>query len=263
MWPVILQLGPLTIYSYGTMMAIAFLVAGWLTGREMDRRGMNGDVASSMVFWAAVGGIVGSKLWAVLEDWQNLLRDPISMIFSGSGFVWYGGLIGGTLAVTWTIYKHGMRWPAVVDCAAAPLALAHGIGRIGCELSGDGDWGIVTTVPWGMAYPKAIVGWPHPPGVVVHPTPLYEMIAYFAIFALLWSRRTRPHPDGQLFWWYLVLGPTARFFIEFWRINPPLALGLSAAQWFSVLLVAIGVWRLLATRGDAPAVYPAAQPARR
>jgi phosphatidylglycerol:prolipoprotein diacylglycerol transferase len=252
-WPVILHLGPLTIYSYGTMMAIAFLVAGWLTGKEMERRGLPGEVASSMVFWAAVGGIGGSKLWAVLEDWQALLRDPIGMIFSGSGFVWYGGLVGGTVAVSAIIRQRRLPWLRVVDCIAPALVLAHGIGRIGCQLSGDGAWGSVTDVPWAMAYPNAIVGWPYPPGVRVHPAPLYELIAYVAVFGVLWSIRKRPQPDGTIFWWYLVLAPAARFVIEFYRINPPLALGLSAAQWFSVALVAIGAWRLLASRGAAPA----------
>ena len=264
MWPIILHLGPLTIYSYGTMMAIAFLVAGWLTGKEMERRGLPGEVASSMVFWAAVGGIGGSKLWAVLQDWHALLRDPIGLIFSGSGFVWYGGLLGGTAAVSWTIYRHHLPWLRVVDCIAPSLALAHGIGRIGCQLAGDGDWGAVSDVPWAMAYPRAIVGWPHPPGVRVHPTPIYEMLAYFAVFALLWSLRKRPQPDGTIFWWYLVLAPAARFVIEFYRINPALALGLSTAQWFSLLLVGIGAWRLLASRGVASApVERLVQPARR
>jgi phosphatidylglycerol:prolipoprotein diacylglycerol transferase len=138
------------------------------------------------------------------------------------------------------------------------------LGRIGCQLAGDGDWGAVSDVPWAMAYPHAIVGWPHPPGVRVHPTPIYEMLAYFAVFALLWSLRKRPHPDGTIFWWYLVLAPAARFVIEFYRINPPLALGLSAAQWFSLLLVGIGAWRLLASRGVASApVERLVQPARR
>jgi phosphatidylglycerol:prolipoprotein diacylglycerol transferase len=263
-WPVILHLGPLTIYSYGTMMAIAFLVAGWLTGKELDRRGMPGEVASSMVFWGAVGGIGGSKLWAVLQDWHALLHDPIGLIFSGSGFVWYGGLLGGTLAVSMVIWKHRLPWLKVVDCIAPALVLAHGIGRIGCQLAGDGDWGSVTDVPWAMAYPNAIVGWSYPPGVLVHPTPIYEMLAYFAVFAILWSMRTRPHPDGTLFWWYLVLASGSRFVIEFVRINPPVALNLSTAQWFSLLLVGIGAWRLWAARGTAPDQFePFAEPARR
>ena len=261
-WPVILHLGPLTIYSFGTMVAIAFLVAGWLTGKEMDRRGMPGDVSSSMVFWAAVGGIGGSKLWYVLQDPAALLHDPLGMIFSGSGIVWYGGLLGGTAGVTWVIRRHGLPWLRTVDCIAPALVLAHGIGRIGCQLAGDGDWGTVTTVPWGMAYPNAIIGWPYAEGVRVHPAPVYEMLAYFAVFAILWSMRTRPHPDGTIFWWYLVLAPAARFVVEFFRINPTAALGLSTAQWFSLLLMAIGTWRLLASRGMAPA-ESFAQPARR
>ncbi len=253
MWPVILQLGPLTIYSYGTMMAIGFLVSGWLTGKEMDRRGLNGELASTMVFWAAVGGIAGSKLWAVIQDWQDLVADPIGMIFSGSGFVWYGGFIGGFLAVSWSIWKHGLPWLKMVDCIAPAMAVGHALGRIGCQLSGDGDWGSVSDVPWAMAYPAAIVGWPYPEGVRVHPTPMYEFFAYMAVFAFLWAIRKRPQPDGTLFWWYLVLGGGARFIIEFWRINPPVAFELSSAQVFSLLLIAIGVWRLIATRGAAPA----------
>jgi len=252
MWPVILHLGPLTIYSYGAMMAVAFLVGGWLLGREMERRGMPADFASSIVFWAAVGGIVGSKLWAVLEDPQALLHDPIGSIFSGSGFVWFGGLLGGTAAVSWAIWRQGLPWLAVVDCLGPILALGHGIGRIGCQLAGDGDWGSVSDVPWAMAYPNAIVDWPYPPGVRVHPTPIYETIAYFTVFAILWRMRKRPHADGALLWWYLVLACGARFVIEFWRINPPLAFGLSAAQLTSVGLVAIGAWRLVAGRGTAP-----------
>lgn len=261
MWPVILHLGPLTIYSYGTMMAIGFLVAGWLTGKELERKGMSREFASTMVFWAAVGGIVGSKLWAVLQDLPGLMADPIGTIFSGSGFVWYGGLIGGTLAVSWAIIRNRLPWLVVVDCIAPTLALAHGIGRIGCQLAGDGDWGTVSDLPWAMAYPEAIVGWPYPEGVRVHPTPVYEMLAYFAVFAFLWARRTRPHPDGQQFWWYLVLASGARFVIEFWRINPIVAVGLSAAQLFSLLLAAIGAWRLLAQRRSAPATPPGVAPA--
>jgi phosphatidylglycerol:prolipoprotein diacylglycerol transferase len=263
-WPVLLHIGPLTIYSFGTMAATAFLAAGWLTGKEMDRCGLPGELSSNMVFWAAVGGIVGSKLWYVLQDPAALLQDPLGMIFSGAGIVWYGGLLGGTLAVTLTIRHHHLPWLRTVDCAAPALALAHGIGRIGCQLAGDGDWGRVTTVPWGMAYPRAIIGWPYVHGEVVHPTPLYEMVAYFIIAGVLWSLARRPHPDGSIFWWYLVLGPAARFAIEFYRINPPLALGLSTAQWFSLALIAVGIWRLwVVYRNEPVALDSLAQPARR
>jgi|ERR1700687_1875305 len=246
MYPVILHLGPITIYSYGLMMAIAFLTAAYLTGQELTRKGMDGDFASTTVFWAAVGGLIGARIFAIFDDWQGFVSDPIHTLFSGAGFVWYGGLIGGFVAVTWAIRRHHLPWLTTVDCIAPGLALGHGIGRIGCQLAGDGDWGRETTVPWGMSYPNAIVGWNYPPGVRVHPTPLYETAAYVLIFAFLWSIRKRQQPDGTVFWWYLLLGGAARFCIEFVRINPRIVFELTEAQVISVTLMIIGSWRLLA-----------------
>jgi phosphatidylglycerol:prolipoprotein diacylglycerol transferase len=134
--------------------------------------------------------------------------------------------------------------------------LAHGIGRIGCQLAGDGDWGRETALPWGMAYPNAIVGWHYPPGVRVHPTPLYELLAYSLIFLFLWSIRTRQHANGTLFWWYLVLAPAARFMVEFVRINPRTVFGLTEAQAISLALMAVGAWRLVATRSPSVQAAP-------
>jgi phosphatidylglycerol---prolipoprotein diacylglyceryl transferase len=245
MYPVLLHFGFITIYSYGLMMAIAFLTAAYLTGQELSRKGMNGELASTMVFWAAIGGLVGARVFALFDDWSGFVRDPLHVLFSGAGFVWYGGLIGGFLAVSWTIRRHHLPWLVTVDCIAPGLVLAHGIGRIGCQLAGDGDWGRETTLPWGMAYPNAIVGWPYPPGVRVHPTPLYEFLAYGAVFLFLWSIRKRQHSDGTLFWWYLALAPAARFLIEFIRINPRVFLGLTEAQLISLALVGIGAWSLV------------------
>ena len=244
------------------MMAIAFLVAGYLIGREMDRQGLPGALASNLVFWAVVGGLVGSRLWALAEDWQQVIYDPIGMIFSGSGFVWYGGLVGGTLGATWTVRRHHLPWRRVFDCIAPALALAHAIGRIGCQLAGDGDWGQVSAVPWAMAYPNAIIGWDYPPEVRVHPTPIYESLAYAAVFAVLWVLRTRPHQDGSLFWWYLVLASAARFLIEFVRINPPTLTGLTDAQLFSLALIGIGVWQLLRAANRSARARPSASPVR-
>jgi len=192
MYPVLLRLGPVTIYSFGAMMALAFLTAGFLTGKEMERKDLPPESASTLVVWAAVGGIALSRLWLIFEDLPGFFRDPIAMIFTGSGFVWYGGLVGGTLAVTWVIYRSGLPWLKVVDCIAPALVLAHAIGRVGCQLAGDGDWGVVSNLPWAMAYPNAIIGWPYPPGVRVHPTPIYECLAYAGIFGILWAIRKRP-----------------------------------------------------------------------
>jgi phosphatidylglycerol:prolipoprotein diacylglycerol transferase len=247
MYPVILHLGPLTIYSYGLMMAVGFLTAGYLTGREMERKGLNPELASTLVFAAVVGGLVGARLLQIVGHWDEFRADPLGSVFSGAGFTWYGGLLGGLAAVSWVIRRHRLSWPVVVDCVAPGLSLGHGIGRIGCQLAGDGDWGRETTLPWGMAYPNAIAGWDYPPGITVHPTPLYEFAAYALVFAFLWAIRTRPQPPGTLFWWYLLLAPGARFFIEFVRINPPVAFDLSLAQLMSLVMVAVGAWRLVAS----------------
>ncbi len=235
------------------MMAVAFLTAGWLTERELKRRGLPGEAAGSIVLWAAGGGLLGSKLWYVVQNHQDVFADPFGTLFSGSGIVWYGGLIGGVIAVTWFIRRRDLPWLVMVDCIAPALAVGQAIGRIGCQLAGDGDWGVVSDVPWAMAYPNAIVGWPYPPGVRVHPTPIYEALAYAAVFAILWRLRARPHADGTIFWWYLVLAPAARFVIEYWRVNAVVSFGLSAAQLFSLVLIAIGTCGLLAARGAAPA----------
>jgi len=226
------------------MMAIAFLTAGYLTSRELGRRGLDPEYASSFVFWAAIGGIVGSRLLAILGDWQEFLANPWGSIFTGAGFVFYGGLIGGFITVSAVIIRNHLPWGVVVDCIAPALSLAHAIGRIGCQLAGDGDWGRETELPWGMTYPNAIVGWHYPPGVRVHPTPLYEFAAYTLIFAILWSIRKRPYPPATLLWMYFVLGGTARFLVEIVRINPAVMFGLSQAQWIAIALIVTGVWQL-------------------
>jgi phosphatidylglycerol:prolipoprotein diacylglycerol transferase len=241
MYPVLLQLGPVTIYSFGAMMAVALLTGGWLVAKEMDRKGLPGELASNLLVAAAIGAVVGGRLWVVIEDWRGFLNDPIGMIFTGSGFAFYGGFVAAVLLVYLTVRRHGLPWWSITDCAAPVIALGHAIGRVGCQLAGDGDWGTVSELPWAMAYPNAIIGWDHPPGVRVHPTPLYEMLAYLAVFAVLWRIRTRPRADGQLFCWYLVLAPSARFLIEFVRHNPRHVFGLSVAQLFSILLIALGV----------------------
>lgn len=262
MYPKILEIGPLpglgfslTIYSFGLMMALGFLLGGYIVGREMRRKGLPAELASNLVFWGAVGGVGGSRLWALAEDWQAFLRDPVHELFRGSGFVWYGGFLFATALVSAVIFRHGLPWLKVVDCIAPALAIGHAVGRIGCQLAGDGDWGKVSEVPWAMAYPNAIVGWDFPPGVRVHPTPVYEMLAYSFVFVFLWKIRTRQAVDGTVFWWYLALAPACRFLIEFVRVNKPILFGvLTEAQIVSLILVAIGTWGLVRARLTRPAV---------
>ncbi len=252
MYPILLQIGPITIYSYGVMMALGFLAANWVVGKGLQYQGKDPNFSSTLVLWAAIGGILGARVLFIVDRWGQFLADPLAMIFTGAGFVWYGGLIGGVVGVTLCIQRHKMSWFEVMDAVAPGIALGHGIGRIGCHLAGDGDWGPPTTLPWGVAYTKAIIGWDYPPGVRVHPSALYETIAYTLVFAILWRYRTVPHAPGALFWGYLVLSSLARFLIEFIRINPPLAFGLSEAQMISIVLMSIGTVMLMRRTANNP-----------
>ena len=265
MYPILFQIGPITIYSFGAFMALAALTAAWVVHADLKRRGYNPELASSLVFAAALGGLVGARLLFVVEEWNNFLAAPLNFIFTGAGFTWYGGLLGGTAAVSWVAKKNKIPWLVVADIGTPALAIAYGVGRIGCHVAGDGDWGKITDVPWGFAYTNAIVGWadpmtgiPYPPGVRVHPTPIYEFIEAIVVFAILWSLRDKGYAPGTITWLYMILAGFARFLVEFWRINPPLALGLSEAQWFSLALMALGLGLLM--RRPARATSPSATP---
>lgn len=256
MYPVLFRIGPFTVYSFGTLMAIAALSAAWVLSLELKRCRLNPDLSSGMVLAAAIGGLAGARLLFLAEEWESFIRSPWDLILSGAGFTWYGGMLGGALAVTWVVRRKGVPWLRAADISAPASAIAYGIGRIGCHVAGDGDWGTVTDVPWGVAYTNAIIGWvhpytgmPYPPGTRVHPTPIYEFIESGAIFALLWSLRKREYREGTIFWLYLIFSSLARLVVEFWRVNPVIGLGLTEAQWFSVALAVIGLWQVMRPTG--------------
>ncbi len=266
-YPIIVSIGPLTVYSFGVMLAIAFLVAGNVVQRELARKGMDPELASSFVVWAAIGGLVGSRVLSFVDDWAGFVRDPLAFVFTGAGFVFYGGLIGGFVTVSTVIRRRGLPYWRVTDCIAPALAIGQAIGRIGCQLAGDGDWGQPTTLPWGMSFPNAIIGWEQwtrenglPIDVRVHPTPVYETILYGLVFLALWRRRLTPHPDGAILWRYFVLSGAARFLVEIVRVNPPIAFGLSEAQIISLTIVAIGAVQIWRGAGAMGAAVPAATP---
>jgi phosphatidylglycerol:prolipoprotein diacylglycerol transferase len=254
-YPILFQFGPVTIYSFGAFMALAALSAAWVVHAELKRNGYNPELASTMVFAAAIGGLVGARILFIVEDWSNFLRSPSDYIFTGAGFTWYGGFLGGVLAVSWIVRKNHIPWLRAADIAAPALALAYGVGRLGCHVAGDGDWGTVTDVPWGVAYTRAIIGWvdpstgiPYPPGVRVHPTPIYEFLESVLVFGILWALRKKNYAPGTLFWLYLPLAGLARLAVEFWRLNPVFALGLTEAQWFSIAMIIVGFLQLLRAR---------------
>jgi phosphatidylglycerol:prolipoprotein diacylglycerol transferase len=138
MYPILFQFGPITIYSFGVFMALAALAAAWVVGAALKRRGYNPELASTMVFAAAIGGLVGARLLFIVEAWDNFLRAPMNYILTGAGFTWYGGFFGGAAAVSWVINKHKIPWLVGADIAA-PARDAYGVASV--PFAGDGDWG--------------------------------------------------------------------------------------------------------------------------
>jgi len=247
MYPILFQIGPLPVYSFGTLMALGALSAGWLVWLELKRYGYDPELASTMIFAAAIGGLIGARLLFILEYWSYFVRSPWDLIFSGAGFTWYGGMLGGAIAVTWLVRRRRIPWLEAADISAPALTIAYGIGRIGCHIAGDGDWGTLSDMPWAVAYTNAIIGWvhpltgvPYPPGVRVHPTPIYEFLQSLVILAVLWPLRKKGYSSGAIFWLYLILAGLARFGVEFWRVNPVVGLGMTEAQWFSLVFILLG-----------------------
>jgi phosphatidylglycerol:prolipoprotein diacylglycerol transferase len=237
MYPEI-HIGPLTLQTFGLMFALAFLAAGTLVARRLGEIGKPVDWAYEMAFSALAGGIVGSRLYFIVQNYDSVRHDLLGELFSGAGLVWYGGAIGGALAVlAWAHYRRFLGL-ALLDLAAPALALGYAIGRCGCQLSGDGDYGKAWDGPWAMSYPHGTV----PTDQTVHPTPIYETLAMGLGAFILWQLRDR-FRAGVLFALYLLYAGAERFLVEFLRRNTETALGLTTAQLESLGMMAIGaVW---------------------
>jgi len=257
----------LTIYSYGLMMALGFIAADMVVASECRRRGYNPDFATALILAAAIAGLAGARIYDILDNFQLYMANPVSMIWSGSGFVWYGGLIGGITGVALVSRRWGVPVLITADVSAPALAIGQALGRIGCHLSGDGDWGLPSKLPWAVAYRHAIVGWNGDtvlkldahnnlvpgffPGVRVQPAPIYEAILYTCVFLFLWSRRRNAGAAGRVFYMYLVLAGASRFLVEFVRVNPRVLIGLSEAQLIAIGMMVIGSAAMLMTNGRA------------
>jgi len=245
----------ISIKTFGVMFALGFLACGALVARRLRELGRPVDWAYEIVFAALLGGIVGARGYFLIEKWSTVKQDLLGSIFSGSGLVWYGGAIGGAIGViAWMRWRHALELRMFDMCATA-LALGYAIGRIGCQVSGDGDYGIRSSLPWAMGYPHGTV--PTPPGVRVQPTPIYETVAMCLLAYLLWRLRDRVRP-GVVFALYLTLSGLERFLVEFIRRNAEVFAGLTAPQLESIALCAIGLAWLaaMARRGGIAALRP-------
>ncbi len=269
MYPVIYDFGNINIFgfqfnpvinSYGFMLMMAFYTCYFFLNKDLKRLGYDSNLSGDIVFAAAVGGILGSKIYYLFENFNRVIADPVGMIFSGAGLVFLGGLMGGTLGVTLVIKKNNLSWITFADIVAPLLILGYAIGRIGCLLVGD-DYGLPTHLPWGIEFPnglppstysvfQAYYPWVNlsdfEPGVLsVHPTPIYETIIGGLIFYYLYQKRISVSTVGSLFFTYLILAGLERFIVEFLRVNEKYFIGMSGAQLISLLMISIGTWFLL------------------
>lgn len=246
----------ISIKTFGVVFALGFLACGALLWRRLRELGKPADWAYEITFAALVGGIVGARAYYVIQNYSQVKHHLLGSIFSGSGLVWYGGAIGGAIAVVAWMRWRGALELRILDMCATALALGYGIGRIGCQVAGDGDYGIRSSLPWAMGYPRGTV--PTPPGVRVQPTPIYETVSMCLLAYLLWALRDRVRP-GVVFAAYLVGSGLERFLVEFIRRNKEVLAGLTAPQLESLVLLAIGLaWlALLYRRGGVGALLAA------
>jgi len=229
------------------------------------------QIVMNITFTAAIAGIIGAKLFHNLENWDELMANPIEALLSFSGLTMYGGLIFGTVAVIYMTKKYGIAPLHIADAAAPGIMLAYGTGRLGCQLSGDGDWGIVNLAPkpewmsflpdwfWSYSYPHNVISsgvpmegcfgrhcmiLPQP----VFPTPLYEAIICIALFFVLWSVRKKLSLPGTVFSLYLLLNGIERFSIEHIRVNNKfmfLGMNLTQAEIIASCLILLGTTGLI------------------
>jgi phosphatidylglycerol---prolipoprotein diacylglyceryl transferase len=232
-----IHIGPLTLQTFGIAFGVGVVAAGLVLARRFRELDLPADWAYEMVFAALVGGLVGARVDYLIQNWDKVSNDVLGNLFSGSGLVWLGGVVGGAVGVLLWAWRRRWLGLALLDTAAVPLALGYAIGRIGCQVAGDGDYGKPSHLPWAMGYADGTT--PTPRGVTVQPTPIYETVSMGLVALVLWNLRDRFRP-GVLFAMYLVLAGIERFVVEFWRRNNHVAAGLTAAQLESLGLFIAG-----------------------
>lgn len=250
-----LHLGPLTIPTFGLMVATGLLVSSYVLQADFRRRGIRAD-AFLIIGIAGLAGIVGARLYHVLESPAEFFADPWPQLISRFGFAWFGGFLGGFAALLILARRERIAALTFLDASSPAACVGYAIGRIGCFLSGDGDYGIATNLPWGMSFPNGVV----PTTERVHPTPLYEFLVWTLIAYVLWRigdiLLREKKRDGRVFCAYLILTGVARFLVELIRLNPRSFFGMSNAQTASVASVLLGMALLFFLPKGQTAVEP-------
>jgi phosphatidylglycerol---prolipoprotein diacylglyceryl transferase len=267
-----LHLGPLTIPTFGLMVATGLLVAAYVLQADFNRGRENflkngylkegkepshHDEGFLIIGVGGLSGLVGARLYHVLESPRDFFANPWPQLFSRYGFAWFGGFIGGFVALLFLAKHYRIPVLEFMDVCSPAAAVGYAIGRIGCLLSGDGDYGKPTSWswPWGMAFPQGVVPttqtcveWGWPTDCRVYPTPIYEFLIWMGIATILWrvgKKTLDGGAAGLVFSGYLILTGVARFLVEFIRINPRSFFGMSNAQTASLVSVLLGVFLAL------------------
>lgn len=253
MIPQILSIGPIPINSFGLLVACALIAGSFRLALSFETAGLPPEKAERYVFVGGIVGLVGARLWHILENFGSLKHNLLGALFSSAGFTFYGGFIL-SFAALWILSRiDKISFVSFVDVAGPTMTLGYAIGRLGCQLSGDGDYGRVTESWLGMSYATGV--FPTAPGVLAYPTPLYESFLCFLILPILLrvekSPRWQKVPLSRCAL-YLVLIASERFLVETLRINPKITFGLSEAQIISVLLIIVGGGLLLVLKRKFP-----------
>ena len=273
-----LHLGSFQLGTFGLLLWLACVIAAVVLQRSFVRAGIRSD-AIVIVATAMIAGVLGAKLWHVLQDLPLLRREfayiaapgvaqPLTVarrFFSwfSAGFAWFGGLIAGVTALILQGRSEKTGGMRMLDLAAPAAAIGYGIGRIGCLTSGDGDYGVNTTHWWGVHISDDALAppTPNPPGLKVEPTPVFELLIGLALGWYLWVRGGKGLPTGQLTGEYLVLTGLARFLIEFIRINPRVYGPFTNAQVASLATVFVGAALIAIARKHSASAVPQQHPA--
>lgn len=266
MYPYLFKIGPLTIGSYGVILAIAFFSAFMLINWQFRKHGCDEELAWDLHFLAIFGGMVGSRLMHIIENFGEFLNDPMSMIFTTTGFSVLGGYVLALVLCIFRVRYAGQPFFRIADLYVPGMALGYAIGRLGCIAAGDGCYGLPCKLPWAMNFPNGLVttlseknhtlaatyqrlfpGEPVPTDISVHPTPLYESLSTFILLIILLFVGWRIG-GGRRFAFFLIWFGISRFLVEFIRLNPVVLWGLSSSQLLSVFFVLAGVFIMTGAR---------------
>jgi phosphatidylglycerol:prolipoprotein diacylglycerol transferase len=277
MFPYI-DIGPIHLGTFGLLLWLAAVAATVVLHKNFVRNGVDAD-ALNVVAFVVIAGVLGAKAWHELQNPADLYAAFRQIVAPGwsrpfavamdflhwfqAGFAWFGGMLAGIAMLMWqgsmakpdglTAGKAAVR---MLDLATPAAAVGYGVGRIGCLTSGDGDYGINTTLPWGVHMAKNALVLPTPPDALVQPTPVYEFLFAMALAWLLWQLGKKARPLGWMTGLYLLLSGVARFLVEFVRVNPRLYWGMSNAQVAALGSVVVGLIVMVATRRGTVVVSP-------